>query len=415
MNLRLGYLTGQYPRATDTFIQREVASLRAQSHHVQTFAVRAPAPSDQAPQGLAEARRTTIYLLPPRGLAMAHLRELVASPGRYLEALGLAWRTCPPGAGAMVKQLAYFLEAGLLAAQMRKLALAHLHNHFADSSCSVAMLAAAIGGLSFSFTLHGPAEFFELSRWRLDEKVRRARFVVCISSFCRSQAMIAAAPESWDKLRIVHCGVDVGLFPARRHEGRGRRLLFVGRLAPVKGGFVLIAALAQLPDVTLDIVGDGPSREALAERAAALGLADRVVFHGYMDETGVRDRLAAADVFVLTSFAEGVPVVLMEALAAGVPAVATRIAGIPELIDDGVTGLLVPPAEPTATADAVRRLLDDPELRNRIAAAGREKVEREFNLETESERLANLMTTALSEGDGAPEGRSEGAAQAYSR
>ena len=401
MNLRLGYLTGQYPRATDTFIQREVAALRTQGHHVQTFAVRAPAPSDQAPQGLAEARRTTIYLLPPRGFARAHLREWLASPGRYLKAIGLAWRTCPPGLGAILKQLAYFVEAGLLAAQMRKLALTHLHNHFADSSCSVAMIAAEIGGFSFSFTIHGPAEFFEMSRWRLDEKVGRARFVVCISSFCRSQVMIAAAPADWDKLRIVHCGVDVRLFPARRHEGRGRRLLFVGRLAPEKGCLVLIEAVAQLSDVTLDIVGDGPSRAALRERAAALGLADRVVFHGYMDEAGVRQRLAEADVFVMASFAEGVPVVLMEALAAGVPAVATRIAGIPELIEDGLTGLLVPPAEPTAIAEAVRRLLEDSGLRNRLAATGREKVEREFNLGTECERLANLMTTALSEGDGA--------------
>ena len=395
MNLRLGYLTGQYPRATDTFIQREVATLRAQGHHVQTFAVRAPAPSDQAPQGLAEARRTTIYLLPPRGLARAHLQELFASPSRYLKAIGLAWRTCPPGLVAMSKQLAYFTEAGLLAAQMRKLSLTHLHNHFADSSCSVAAIAAEIGGFSFSFTIHGPAEFFEMSRWWLGEKVRRARFVVCISSFCRSQVMIAAPVASWDKLRIVHCGVDAKLFPLRRHEGRGRRLLFVGRLAPEKGCLMLIEAIAQLPDAVLDVVGDGPSRAALSERAATLGIADRVVFHGYMDETGVRLRLAEADVFVMTSFAEGVPVVLMEALAAGVPAVATRIAGISELIEDGVTGLLVPPAEPTATAQAVRRLLEDPELRNRIAAAGREKVEREFNLEIECESLANIMTTAL--------------------
>ena len=401
MSLRLGYLTGQYPRATDTFIQREVATLRAQGHHVQTFAVRRPALSDQAPQGLAEARASTIYLLPPRGLARAHLQELAASPGRYLKAIGLAWRICPPGFAALLKQFAYFLEAGLLAARMRKLSLTHLHNHFADSSCSVAAIAAEIGGFSFSFTIHGPAEFFEMSRWRLDEKVARAHFVVCISSFCRSQVMIAAAPASWPKLSIVHCGVDVRLFPLRLHKGRGRRLLFVGRLAPVKGCLVLIEAIAQLSDVTLDIVGDGPSRPSLRERAAALGIADRVVFHGYMDETGVRQRLAEADVFVMTSFAEGVPVVLMEALAAGVPAVATRIAGIPELIEDGVTGLLIPPAEPVAAAEAVRRLLEDPELRNRIAAAGREKVEREFNLESECERLAKLMTTALPEGGAA--------------
>ena len=284
---------------------------------------------------------------------------------------------------------------------MRKLSLTHLHNHFADASCSVAAIAAEIGGFTFSFTIHGSAEFYEMSRWWLGEKVRRALFVICISSFCRSQVMLAAPVANWGKLRIVHCGVDARLFPLKRHEGQGRRLLFVGRLGPEKGGPILLEAVGQLSEAILDIVGDGPSLASLREQAAAIGITDRVVFHGSMNEDSVRKRLAEADVFIMTSFPEGVPVVLMEALAAGVPAVATRIAGIPELIEDGVTGLLVPPAEPTATAQAVRRLLEDPDLRNRIATAGREKVEREFNLETECERLANIMTTALPEGDGA--------------
>jgi glycosyltransferase involved in cell wall biosynthesis len=159
---------------------------------------------------------------------------------------------------------------------------------------------------------------------------------------------------------------------------------------------MLLEAIAQLPDVAIDVVGDGPLLQVLRERAAELGAEARTVFHGYLGEEGIRRRLAESDVFVMTSFAEGLPVVLMEALAAGVPAVATRIAGIPELIEDGVTGFLVPPSEPVATANAVRRLLDDADLRNQIAAAGREKVERDFDLETECERLAHIMTTALS-------------------
>lgn len=208
--------------------------------------------------------------------------------------------------------------------------------------------------------------------------------------------MIAAPPMSWNKLRIVHCGVDAKRFPVRRHIGKGRRLLFVGRLVPEKGCLMLLEAIAQLPDVVIDVVGDGPLLQVLRERAAELGAEARTVFHGFLDEEGIRQRLAEFDVFVMTSFAEGLPVVLMEALAAGVPAVATQIAGIPELIEDGVTGFLVPPSEPVATANAVRRLLDNADLRNQIAAAGREKVERDFDLETECERLAHIMTTALS-------------------
>ena len=396
MSLRLGYLTGQYPRLTDTFIQREVAALRGQGHRVQTFAVRAPALGDNPSRGLAEGRRETIYLLPPRSMVRAHLQQFLKSPSRYIRAIGLAWRTCPPGLLGGLKQIAYFLEAGMLAERMRTLALTHLHNHFANSSCSVAAIAAEIGGFSFSFTVHGPREFFEINQWWLGEKVARACFVVCISSFCRSQVMIAAPPMSWNKLRIVHCGVDAKRFPVRRHIGKGRRLLFVGRLVPEKGCLMLLEAIAQLPDVVIDVVGDGPLLQVLRERAAELGAEARTVFHGYLGEEGIRQRLAESDVFVMTSFAEGLPVVLMEALAAGVPAVATQIAGIPELIEDGVTGFLVPPSEPVATANAVRRLLDDADLRNQIAAAGREKVERDFDLETECERLAHIMTTALS-------------------
>jgi colanic acid/amylovoran biosynthesis glycosyltransferase len=141
---------------------------------------------------------------------------------------------------------------------------------------------------SFSFTNHGPAEFFEMSRWWLSEKVRRALFVVCISSFCRSQMMVAAAVEDWSKLRIVHCGVDPKLFDVKRHEKRGRRLLFVGRLAPEKGCAVLLDTVAELPDAILDVVGDGPSLESLRRKAADLRIGERVVFHGYLNESGVR-------------------------------------------------------------------------------------------------------------------------------
>ena len=186
------------------------------------------------------------------------------------------------------------------------------------------------------------------------------------------------------------------MFETKRHEGQAHRLLFVGRLVPAKGVLFLLETIARIDGAILDIAGDGPQRKFLETKAAALGIDNRVRFLGYQSQGQVRELLRQADVFVMGSFAEGLPVVLMEAMAAGVPVVATRIAGIPELVDDGQNGFLVPPGDPAVAATAVRQLLEDAELRNRFAIAGRAKVEREFNLNTEASWLAKILTSALS-------------------
>jgi colanic acid/amylovoran biosynthesis glycosyltransferase len=389
-------MTGQYPRVTDTFIQREVAALRALGHYVQTFSVRKPPPAEASGVELSESQCTTIYLLPPRGVLGAHVTQFMSSPRRYISALILAYSSCPPGIKGSLRQVAYFAEAALLARLLSRHALTHIHNHFADSSCSVVAIAAEMGGITFSFTIHGPAEFFESNLWWIGEKVRRALFVNCISYFCRSQTMMLSEPDCWDKMRVVHCGVDVSAFNTKRHEGLGRRLLFVGRLAPAKGVSFLLETIAKIDEAILDIAGDGPDRKFLETKAAALGIGGRVRFLGYQSQAEVRDLLRRADVFVMASFAEGLPVVLMEAMAAGVPVVATRIAGIPELVDDGQNGFLVAPSDPSGAATAIRRLLEDAELRNRFAIAGRAKVEREFSLNMEASWLAKILSSALS-------------------
>lgn len=401
MTPRIAYMTGEYPRATDTFIQREIAALRQRGVHIETFSVRRPAPmEDVGPEQRAE-RAATYYLLPPCSVELfkAHAGLLFRSPARYFRALHLALRLRPPGIKALGRQIAYFGEAAMVARRMRQHNLRHLHNHFSDSSCSVAMLASVMGGFTFSFTLHGPGEFFEPMRWRLDEKIRRALFVCCISDFCRSQGMIFGPMEKWDHMHVVHCGVEPQQFEPRRHHDRGGRVLFVGRLAAPKGLPILLEAIAQVkemhPDVRLVIVGDGPDRRQLESVAAGLGIESNVSFLGYQSQSQVRELLKESDVFAMGSFAEGIPVVLMEAMAAGVPVVATHIAGIPELVEDGRCGFLVPPGDSTALANRIGRLLDDPELRNAMAEPARLKVEREFNLTTESERLWRILTAAL--------------------
>jgi colanic acid/amylovoran biosynthesis glycosyltransferase len=401
LSLRVAYMTGQYPRATDTFIQREVAALRARGVYVKTFSIRKPRDTETVDDAVRAERERTTYVLPAGvgRLMSSHLRLFFASPARYLKAKLLALRTAAPGVKGVLMQLAYFAEAGVVADEMRKGKLVHLHNHFSNSSCTVAMLASALGGFSFSFTMHGPAEFFEPMKWRVDEKIRRALFVSTISEFARSQAMIFAPPDKWDRLHIVHCGVSPKLFDVSTHVGSGKRLLFVGRLANVKGVPVLLDALAivrrTIPDATLTIAGDGPDRAALEAQAKRLGLDSAVNVLGYQSQSRVRELLMTTDVFAMASFAEGVPVVLMEAMAAGVPVVATRIAGIPELVEDGTSGYLVPPGDAGALSHRIVELLGDPQLRSRFAAEGRRKVEREFDVEVEAAWLCEIMTAAL--------------------
>jgi len=396
---RIAYMTGEYLRVSPfVFMYREIAALRKLGFHIETFTVRGPDLSELLEAEQAGELEQTYVLLPcsPFRLIHAHLGVLTRSPRRYLSALTLAVATRPPGVGAALKQIAYFLEAGLVAARMRARGLGHLHNHFASSSCTVAMLAAELGGFTFSFTIHGTSIRSDPGRWRVDEKAKRAAFVVCISAFCRSQAMAIVPVEEHNRLHVVRCGIDFAPYEAiERAAAPGARLLFVGRLVQSKGLHVLFQALAQLreafPGLAVRLVGEGPERAALEAQAHELGVDDRVEFVGYRPQDEIRRYLRETDVFVLPSFAEGVPVVLMEAMAAAVPVVATDIAGVPELVEHGASGLLVAPGDADALAAAIAQLLSDPDRARDMGRHGAKYVRREFDIETSARQLATLF------------------------
>lgn len=245
--------------------------------------------------------------------------------------------------------------------------------------------------------MHGPTEFTDVRRFDLAGKVADADAVVCISDYCRSQLMALTDERHWHKLRVVHCGVDPTWFTpsAGSRPTDALRVLSVGRLVPEKGHTVLLDAVADLAgqgiDVDLTIVGDGPARAALEAHAARRGIADRVQFAGAVGADVITAHYEAADVFCLSSFAEGVPVVLMEAMACGLPVVTTRIAGIPELVDDGVSGYLVPAGRHDLVAKALALLAIEPELREKFGEAGREKVATEFDQGRSAAALAELL------------------------
>ncbi len=395
----IAYLTGDYPKVSHTFILREVESLRRAGLEVVTCSIRKPAEAEFKGEEERQARRETFYVIAaarnPLRLLGAHARAVVRSPGRWFSALRLAFRTRPPGVKAFFWQLFYFAEAGVLAEHLQARGVRHLHNHFGNSSCSVAMLAAEMSGIPFSFTEHGPAIFFEVDRWALGEKIARARFVVAISHFCRSQLMLFSDPVHWDKITIVHCGVDPAGYGQRPRGAFGKRVIFVGRLDPVKGAPLLVEAMAQViarhPDARLTLVGDGPARPLAEARAKALGIAGSVTFAGFQSQGAVAALLEEADMLVLPSFAEGVPVVLMEALASRIPVIASRVAGVQELVEDGVSGFAVPPGDVATLAHRIGQLMEDPSLAARMGQAGRLMVEREFDIAAEGAWLAEVF------------------------
>lgn len=407
----MGYLVVRYPTVSHAFIVREVHELRRQGVRVETFSIW----RSKGHQVLSSLDRQEFYrtraLLPPRwgAYARAHVRALIASPGGYLRSALHAWRWSTPGLRGRLLALAWMAQAMHLWDQCRRLGIRHIHVHFAGSAPVIADLATRFGDggggspgstRSWSMTVHGPAEFRDE---RLGQKVERADFVACISDFARSQLMARVDEEHWPKLRVVHCGVDGTRFgprPTMNDAAKARlNVLTVGRLVPQKGHGVLLEAIAALlekgDDVHLTVVGAGPRASSLRRLATALEVDGHVSWIGAVGQDEIREYYRAADIFCLASFDEGVPVVLMEAMACEVPVIATRIAGIPELVEDGVSGLLVPPARPDLLERALSSLLCDDVLRRQLGVAGRERVLSGFDLRRPAGLLGERFRTQL--------------------
>ncbi|MBS0481113.1 MAG: glycosyltransferase family 4 protein [Proteobacteria bacterium] len=387
--MRIGYLTSQYPAASHTFIRREVAALRRAGLDLATFSVRRPDDDEIRSADDRAAFAETQYVLPVSlpGLARAHIWAILRKPARYLGTLRLAWRHRAPGTKAGLWSLFHFAEAVLLARMLTDAGIDRLHNHFANSGASVGMLAAHYLEIPWSLTLHGISETDYPAGLLLPDKLARADFAACVSWFGRAQAMRISAPALWDKLILVRCGVDPAVLPARRNEGSeaAPRIVCVGRLSPEKGQAGLIAQIAALHargiNCTLDLVGDGPQRGFLDGLVARYGLKSSVRFLGRLAEPETLDAIAGADLLVVPSFMEGLPVVLMEAMALRVPVISSQVAGIPELVQDGVTGLLYPPSDWDAMGNAIARLIADPALAKRLADAAHQKVMAEFAID----------------------------------
>jgi glycosyltransferase involved in cell wall biosynthesis len=386
------------------WLLREVLLLRKMGLRIDVAAVNAPdRPMDKMTVDEATEAKNA-YHLKSHGLlgaAKAHLLALLKHPVGYMKGLRLVASL----GGLDIKSLAfnfmYFTEGLMVGVWMERIGLCHLHVHLASQGATVGLYVQRVFGFGLSITAHGPDEFYDASGQYLAQKVAAADFICCISYFARSQLMRLSPYVHWHKLVVARLGVDAMVFAPRpsRIAPEPFEILCVGRLTPSKGQHLLISAMERLTEqgrsVRLRFVGDGPDATSLREQAAKLENPEAVVFEGAVNQDRIRELYRMADAFCIPSFAEGIPVVLMEAMAMEIPCVSTHITGIPELIRNGVDGLLVAPSDLDGLIAALSSLMDDAELRERLGKSGRQRVVEHYDLNRSVQTLAGIFAVRV--------------------
>jgi len=397
--LKIAYFVNQYPKVSHSFIRREILELERQGFEVQRLAIHG---WDEPLPDIADQRERdqTLYVLRHGilGLALPVLRTLFTSPLRLLLALRTAVRLSRESDRPFPYHFAYIAEACRIVPWMREFGACRVHAHFGNNSTEVVLLAHILGGPPYSFTIHGPGEFSQPVG--LTEKIRGSSFVVAVSSFGRSQLLLRASQEDWRKITVIRCGLETAFFDVPPHPVTTvPRLVCIGRLCAEKGQVLLIEAAARIvgAGVPLELVlaGDGPMRSELERQIAKHGLGPHVQITGWVSGDRVREELLAARALVLPSFAEGLPVVLMEAMALRRPVLATYIAGIPELVEPGRSGWLVPAGSVDELVAAMQECLAlPPAVIREMGDAGHDRIIARHLIKSEVSKLAELFRSS---------------------
>lgn len=403
--MKVAYLTPQYPKVSHTFIRREILALESMGHEISRVSIR---PSDAGvvvdPADEAELHRTVVLLEAKGELLRSFLRSLLARPA---DVLGVLFDTVRRGlatGSGLVRPIAYVFEAAALVALCQAREIEHVHVHFGTNAATVAWIAGRLGGPRYSMTIHGPDEWDGPERHLLKPKIEDSAFTVVISSYGRAQALRWVGAEHAERLRVVHCTVDDAFFDAAAplEPQQPMQFVCVGRLTPQKGQLVLLDAFAALlasgVEARLVLAGDGELREVVEARIEALDLGDDVEITGWVDEGTVREHLLASRCFVLPSFAEGLPVVIMEALALMRPVLSTYVAGIPELVVPGENGWLVPAGDVEALTRALQRVASTPvaELQ-KMGEVGAERVRMQHDVVVEAAKIDELLRASAAD------------------
>ncbi len=402
--VRVAYLLSRYPAISHTFLFHEILGLRRQGVEIECASINSPdrALSNLPPLEGAEAR-TTFYVKAtgPMRAAVSLLATIVRRPAVIVRGLRAVFSIKRCTLRQRGYWLFYFVEAILVGRWMQQRNLSHLHVHFGGPVASVGMLTSAAWKLPYSLTIHGPEELLDVGAYHLREKISAAQFVICISDFCRRELLAISPPGSAQKFLTVRLGIDLdAILP--RHAALPRatpELVCTGRLVAEKGHRILLAALLLLKQqgVPLNaiLIGEGPERASIERFIAENDLCDSVTLLGALPHSATLERVRDADIFALASFAEGVPVALMEAMAFEVPCVSTSVAGIPELIRSGLDGFLVEAGNASALAETLSRLAADPLLRRSIGCSARLRVQADYNLASNHMILAGVFQSRI--------------------
>jgi colanic acid/amylovoran biosynthesis glycosyltransferase len=394
--LKIAYFTNQYPKVSHSFIRREILALERLGFEVCRFALRGWDESLPDFEDRQEQSKTNYVLRRGFfGLLPATLQTILRSPILFFAAFPLAIKMSRESTRGLPYHFICIAEACCLLKWLRTAGVPRFHTHFGTNSAEVAMLASALGGPPYSFTVHGPEEF--LRPMGLEEKIRRADFVVAISSFGRSQMYLNSRRVDWPKIKVVHCGLEESFFnPLPDASVAGSRLVCVGRLCEAKGQLLLIDAAALLVargiPLQLVLAGDGPLRDEIEKSVEKYGLGKHVRITGWISSSEVRTEILAARALVLPSFAEGLPVVIMEAMALRRPVLTTYVAGIPELVRPGENGWLFAAGSIDELAAAMQDCLARPaEVLRRMGDAGYAWVREHHFSDTEAGKLGELF------------------------
>ncbi|MDT0595951.1 glycosyltransferase family 4 protein [Glaciecola petra] len=364
--MNITYFVNHYPKVSHTFIRREIQALEQEGFTVSRVSIHKDDITDTNNPDYAEIPKTQYILKPsPIVLIKALLSLLLTEFSKTLSAFFLCIRMMKTSDRSVLKNLVYFLEGLRLAQICKTNGTQHIHAHFGTNSTDVAMYCSLVTNIPYSFTVHGPEEFDRPLSINLTEKIVRSRFVFAITKFCKSQLQRWVSHDQWDKIKIIRCGLDPSFFDDQlsieKINSEKISALFIGRLCEQKGPLIAMEALKMLREsgVPIEIIfaGDGELRSDVERYAQENGLQDSIKITGWVDSSKIRELLLDCDFMLLPSFAEGLPVAIMEALASKVPVVTTRIAGIPELVRPRETGFIVAPGCAIELVEAINELL----------------------------------------------------------
>ncbi len=399
--MRIAYFINQYPAVSHTFIRREIRAMEALGVTVFRFALykgdnlvddedKAEASKTRLilSAGIGEIVRCCTIMLSTRTLALASVVREALNMGRRSDR-------------GILRHIAYAIEACVLATWCREAAVQHIHAHFGTNPAAIAMLASRLSNIPYSFTAHGSEEFLKAPLLSLDTKLKYAKLAICVSSFGKSQLMRWSSSDRWNKIEVVHCGLDQAYFDrAIKPVSSSSKIVCVGRLDENKAQILLVRAASLLREQGVNceivLVGDGPMRKSIEEAIATADMQNTIKILGWASGDRVASEIEAARALVLPSLSENMPVVIMEALALGRPVISTYIAGIPELVQDGKTGWLVPASDDVALANAMREaILVSVEQLAAMGEMGRRHVLKNHDAFMEAKKLKGLLERTI--------------------